>query len=149
VLLTVETQARYTSKPATSAPPLAQPAAVVSLARTASDTSREALRTGQAVELPIDVQRMVGLTPSAALSGVAVLLVGEGVARTRGVIRLANNESAAFELSDGVAFSYTMLGSAGGLAKLLGRPANTLQALTLQPGDGRIEDVLLVLDTSV
>lgn len=149
VLLTVETRARYAPEhrpAATSAPA----AVVLSLTRTASEAVREALRGGQRVELPIDLRRVPGLGTAAALAGVAVLLVGEGVADPRNAeLGRTSGEPVAFTMRDGVAQAHTMLGSTGGLATLLGQPLGSVRTLVLQPGPGRIDDVLLVLEPAV
>lgn len=147
VLLTVETRARYAPEHRPAAASSAPPAIVVSLARTASDATRDALRSGQRVELAVDLGQVPGLGTAAALAGVAVLLVGEGVSGPRDAeLGRTGGAPVPFVVRDGVAHAHTALQSTGGLAVLLGQPLGSIHTVVLQPGPGRIDDVLLVLE---
>jgi hypothetical protein len=146
VLLIVETRARYAPESRPAAASSAPPAIVLSLAREASDATRDALRSGQRVELLVDLDQALRVGMAAAIAGVAVLLVGEGLSGVRAAEIGRTGGTVTFSTNDGVAYAHTLLESAGGLAALLGQPVGSVRRVVLQPGAGRVDDVLLVLE---
>ena len=72
------------------------------------------------------------------------LLLRRGKAR----LDFAGQQPAVFQLIDGVASAHTLVPAAGALAGLLGQPAAAIEAISIQPGPGTIDDVLLMIETS-